>query len=290
LSADLPLTLALTAGLVAAFNPCGFALLPAYLTMLIADEGASRRGPVLRALGLSAAMTAGFVTVFGLFGLIITPLAVSVGRYLPWATIVIGVFLLGLGIWLLSGRELLLRTPRLGTGRLTVSPLSLYGYGLSYAVASLSCTIGPFLAVASAALAGDGVLGSLAVFVAYALGMGLIVTLLSLAVALARAAAVARLRRLSPYVSRAGGVLLVLAGLYIMYYGWYELRVFAGAATEDPIVGAATTAQAALSTALEALGAGWIAVALAVLALGAVTVRRVRRSTRPTGDDRSSGR
>ncbi|WP_347598735.1 hypothetical protein [Acrocarpospora sp. B8E8] len=47
LNADLPLTLALTAGLVAAFNPCGFALLPAYLTMLIADQGASRRGPML---------------------------------------------------------------------------------------------------------------------------------------------------------------------------------------------------------------------------------------------------
>jgi cytochrome c biogenesis protein CcdA len=285
LSADLPLALALTAGLVAAFNPCGFAMLPAYLTMLVADDGTSRRGPILRALALSTAMTAGFVTVFGLFGLFITPLAVSVGQYLPWVTIVIGVFLLGLGIWLLTGRELLLRTPMLATGRPTVSPVSLYGYGLSYAVASLSCTVGPFLAVTSASLASDGVLGSLAVFMAYALGMGLVVTLLSLAVALARAAVVARLRRLLPYVSRTSGALLVLAGLYVAYYGWYELRVFAGSSTDDPIVGAAAAAQGVLSNWLEALGAGWIAVALAALALGAVTLRRVRRSTRSTGND-----
>nr|BFE88443.1 hypothetical protein GCM10020093_110440 [Planobispora longispora] len=43
LSADLPLALALAAGTVAAFNPCGFAMLPAYLTMLIVDDGGGRR-------------------------------------------------------------------------------------------------------------------------------------------------------------------------------------------------------------------------------------------------------
>ncbi|GGS64140.1 hypothetical protein GCM10010156_24010 [Planobispora rosea] len=293
LSADLPLALALAAGTVAAFNPCGFAMLPAYLTMLITDDstddrpvgngggktggGAVRRGPIPRAVLLAAAMTAGFVTVFGLFGMVVTPLALSVGQYLPWATVVIGIVLAGLGVWLLSGRELLLPTPAFGTGRVTASPISLYGYGLSYAVASLSCTAGPFLAVTSASLASDGVLGGLAVFVAYAAGMGLVVTLLSLAVALARGAAVARMRRILPHVPRISGGLLLPAGLYVVYYGWYELRVFAGASTDDPIVGAATAVQGAVATGVEALGAGWIAVALAVLVLGAVMLRRVRR-------------
>ncbi|MGN9839711.1 cytochrome c biogenesis CcdA family protein [Nonomuraea sp. H19] len=276
MSADLPLALALAAGLVAAFNPCGFAMLPVYLTLLISDEGGSRRGPLLRALTLSAAMTAGFVTVFGLFGLIVTPLAISVGRYLPWVTIAIGVVLLGLGAWLLTGRELLLRTPALGTGRVTTSPISLYGYGLSYAVASLSCTAGPFLAITSASLTTGGALGGLAVFVAYAIGMGLVVALLSLAVALARATAVARLRLLLPYVSRTSGALLVLAGLYVAYYGWYELRVFSGAATEDPVIDAATAVQGAITGWLEGLGVGWIALALAVLVMVTFGLRRLR--------------
>ncbi|GIH79731.1 cytochrome c biogenesis CcdA family protein [Planobispora longispora] len=286
LSADLPLALALAAGTVAAFNPCGFAMLPAYLTMLIVDDGggreadggAVRRGPMLRAALLAAAMTAGFVTVFGLFGVVVTPLALSVGQYLPWVTVVIGTVLAGLGLWLLSGRELLLPVPALGSGRVTASPISLYGYGLSYAVASLSCTAGPFLAVTSASLASGGVLGGLAVFVAYAAGMGLVVTLLSLAVALARGAAVARMRRILPHVPRISGGLLLPAGLYVVYYGWYELRVFAGSSADDPIVGAATAVQGAVAAWVEALGAGWIAVALAMLVLGAVTLRRVRRS------------
>ncbi|WP_248962104.1 cytochrome c biogenesis CcdA family protein [Sphaerisporangium perillae] len=279
-AADLPLALAFTAGTVAAFNPCGFAMLPAYLTMLIADDGRDRRGPLVRALVLPAAMTAGFVTVFGLFGLAVTALAVSAGRYLPWATLVIGALLIGLGAWLLSGRELLVRLPGLATGRPTASPLSLYGYGLSYAVASLSCTVGPFLAVTSASVAGGGLVGGASAFVAYALGMGLVVAVLSLAVALTRAAAVARLRRILPYVSRAGGGLLVLAGAYVLYYGWYELRVLDGGSAEDPIVGAATAVQGLISGRLATLGAGWVVVALAFLLAGGVLVLRGLRPGR----------
>ncbi|MEV0999476.1 cytochrome c biogenesis protein CcdA [Nonomuraea sp. NPDC050202] len=285
MTGELPLALALTAGLVAAFNPCGFALLPAYLTMLVADDqpgagGAFARGPVARALLLGAAMTAGFVTVFGLFGLVVTPLAVSVGRYLPWVTILIGVALCGLGVWLLAGRELLVRTPRLATGRPVASLPSLYGYGLSYAVASLSCTIGPFLAVTSASLAAGGILGGLLVFVAYGLGMGLVVAVLSLVVALARSAAVARARSMLPYVSRISGGLLVPAGLYVAYYGWYELRVYAGGTPDDLIVGAATAVQGAIAGWLESLGPGRVALALAVLVAIVVAARLVRRRAR----------
>lgn len=264
---NLPLVLALTAGSVAAFNPCGFALLPAYLTMLLADD----RSGVRRALALAAAMTAGFVTVFGLFGLLVTPLALSLGRYLPWVTITIGLALLALGGWLLSGRELLLRVPALRTGH-----LSQYGYGLSYAVASLSCTIGPFLAITSASLTSGGVLGGLAVFVAYALGMGMVIVVLSLTVVLARGAAVARMRRILPHVPRISGALLVLAGLYVAYYGWYELRVFAGADAGDPVIGAVTRMQGAVSGWLEMLGPGWIAIAPIVLLLIVIGIRRAR--------------
>ncbi|SDJ77539.1 Cytochrome c biogenesis protein CcdA [Nonomuraea maritima] len=273
--AEAPLALALTAGMVAAFNPCGFAMLPAYLTLLINDQGA---GPLRRALVLSAAMTAGFVTVFGLFGSVVTVLAVSVGGQLPWATLVIGAILVGLGLWLLSGRELLLRLPGLATGRPTTSPLSLYGYGVSYASASLSCTVGPFLAVVSAGLSGGGMAGGMAAFATYALGMGSVIAALSLAVAVARAAVVARLRRLLPYVSRTSGALLTLAGLYVLYYGWYELRVFAGADADDPIVGAATAVQAAVAGWVARLGPGWIGVVLVLMGLAALALRMARRS------------
>ncbi|GAA1589735.1 cytochrome c biogenesis CcdA family protein [Actinomadura kijaniata] len=271
------LSLALAAGLVAAFNPCGFALLPSYLALLVAAPGA---GGVWRALRLSAAMTAGFVVVFGAFGLVVTVATTSVQEYLPWVTIVVGAVLLGLGVRLLAGRELTVRVPRLRVGRVDGSVPALFGYGASYAVASLSCTIAPFLAVtgvAAGGTVGDGVLA----FVAYGAGMGLVVGLLSMMVALARGAVVARTRRVLPYVSRASGALLAPAGLYVAYYGWYELRVNAGGAADDPVVGAVTGAQGAVTGWLESVGAGWVAVAfVACAAAGWAAGRAARRRAR----------
>ncbi|MFI0444411.1 cytochrome c biogenesis CcdA family protein [Actinomadura sp. 6N118] len=266
-------SLALAAGLVAAFNPCGFALLPSYLALLVAAPGA---GGVWRALRLSAAMTAGFVTVFGAFGLVISVATTSIQEYLPWATIVIGLVLLVTGVWLLTGRELLVRLPRLNVGGgPSGSLLALYGYGASYAVASLSCTVAPFLAVTGLVSGSGGIVEGLAAFVAYGVGMGLVVGLLAMMVALTREAAVTRLRRLLPYVSRVSGGLLLPAGVYIVYYGWYELRVNAGGAADDPVVGAATEIQGALSDRLDMIGIGWVAAAFAVLLVAAVAGTRL---------------
>lgn len=228
--------LAIAAGMAATVNPCGFALLPAYLAAFIGTEHQPGVGAVPRALAVSAAMTAGFVVVFGLFGLIVTPLALSVEQYLPWVTIVIGIGLVGLGIGLLAGREMALRLPKLDRGGSDGSIGSMFVYGVSYAVASLSCTIGPFLAATSTTFRADGIVSGLVVFVAYALGMGAVVTALTVAVSLARQGLVGRLRAALPYVSRVSGGLLVVAGAYVSWYGWYEVRVLRGGDGSDPII------------------------------------------------------
>jgi cytochrome c biogenesis protein CcdA len=275
------LSLALAAGMVAALNPCGFALLPAYLTLIVAQGGDDGRAAAVgRAATMTAAMTAGFVLVFGGFGLVVVPLALSVERFLPWATVVIGVALVLLGGWLLSGRELLLRTPRWQAAP-SRSAWSMVGYGVAYAVASLSCTIAPFLAVTTSAATAGGAGAGLAAFVAYGLGMGLVVGTLAVSVALARAGLVSRMRRLLPYVSRVSGALLVVAGLYVAYYGWYELRVFSGGSAQDPVVDAAVQVQGTLARTVSGLGPGTVAlVLLALVALGAGVALLARRSRR----------
>ena len=65
-------------------------------------------------------------------------------------------------------------------------------------------------------------------FVVYGLGMGCVVTALTVAVALARDGLVGRLRPALPYVSRASGALLLLAGAYVAWYGWFEVRTLNG--------------------------------------------------------------
>jgi cytochrome c biogenesis protein CcdA len=98
--------LALGAGLVAVVNPCGFALLPAYLSLFILEEQPPRWLAVMRALRATAAMTLGFAAVFAVFGLSIAPVAGSVQRYLPWFTVVLGLVIVAAGVWVVAGRAL----------------------------------------------------------------------------------------------------------------------------------------------------------------------------------------
>jgi len=282
-----PFALALAAGMAATVNPCGFAMLPAYLAMFLGDdtaEGASGRSAVPRAFAVSAVLTVGFVAVFGLFGLIISPLAIQVEQYLPWATIVIGIALVGLGIALVAGRQLAVHLPKMARGGTDGGLRSMFLFGVSYAVASLSCTIGPFLAVTSTTLGGQSVASGVAVFVVYALGMGLVITALTVAVALAKAGLVARLRRVVPHVSRISGVLLVIAGGYVAWFGWFEIRTLAGGDGRDPVIDRALAAQQWLQNLIVSdrpvMTAAWIAVPLAVLGVGAWLLRR-RNQVRP---------
>jgi cytochrome c-type biogenesis protein len=281
---DAPVFLALAAGVLAAVNPCGFALLPAYLSLLVVGDGPSppparRTAAVRRALALTAAMTAGFVVVFGAFGLALAPTASLVQRHLPWFTITFGLLLAGLGGWLVAGRQLpALPWKPSRAPTLTRSVPSMALFGVAYALASMSCTIGPFLTIVVSSLRAGSPLEGVGLFIAYALGMGLVVGTLALAVALARASLVRRLRRASAVLSPAGGVLLVLTGGYVAWYGWYELHALTGRAVPDRVVAAGTALQQRLATGLDRIGVVTVAVVFVVLLAGALLAARAARS------------
>ncbi len=277
-----PFALAVTAGMAAAVNPCGFALLPAYLAAFVGEDHEPGVAAVPRAFAVSGALTAGLVVVFGLFGAVISPLAVSIEQYLPRATIVIGVALIALGAWLLMGRELVLAIPKLGRGGRDGSVVSMFLFGISYAIVSLSCTIGPFLAVTSSTFSSGNVASGVGVFIAYALGMGAVVTALTVGVALARAGLAGRLRAALPYVSRFSGALLAVAGAYVAWYGWFEVRTLSGGDGSDPIVDRAVEVQTWLQRTVvpDDAASGLVTIAVVLAAVGATVAWR-RRS--PSG-------
>jgi cytochrome c biogenesis protein CcdA len=277
---------ALGAGLVAALNPCGFALLPGYLGLVIAsgNQDSSRLVAAMRALVATVAMSAGFLTVFGVFGLLISPLIASAQKYLPFATVVIGVLLIALAGWLLAGKEIAIVLPKPTGGILSSELGSMYGYGVAYAIASLSCTIAPFLAVIGTTFRQGSTLAGLLAFLAYAAGMTITVGVAALAVALAGSSATRIVRRILPHAGRIGGVIVLLTGLYVCYYGYYEIRLFfANAGPDDPIVKAAGVVQAWLVQQVDTLGVWPLLAALTVLvtiAIGSWTLirRRTHRS------------
>ncbi|TLQ42206.1 cytochrome c biogenesis CcdA family protein [Streptomyces marianii] len=283
--ADLPLAVALGAGILAAVNPCGFALLPAYLSLLVmGDDTPSRTVAVGRALAATTAMTIGFAVFFGTFGLVIQPVAGQVQQHLPWFTIAFGLFITAAGAWLLAGRQLPTPAPKLRRApTVTRSMPSMALFGMAYATASLGCTIAPFLAIVVSAFRSGSTTEGVVLFAAYAAGMGLIVGAASLAVALTRTAAVTRLRRLGAIAPRLGGGLLLLVGAYVAYYGWYEIRALGDPTTTDPVIDAATGIQRAAADALDSAGPAVLAVLFALLLLTPLLVRRRNRTSRDTG-------
>jgi cytochrome c biogenesis protein CcdA len=225
---DAPLALAFASGMVAAVNPCGFAMLPAYVSFFLGVEGErvpTRGESVLRVVPVASAVTLGFVLVFGVVGIVLRPISSTVQEYAPWATIVIGVALAAFGLAMLGGFEPTARLPKLDRGGRNRGLVSMFLYGVSYAVASLTCTIGIFIATIVNAFSRTDFPSGVAVLVVYALGMGLVITALTVAIALARDSFVGMLRRGMRHANRAAGALMVAMGAYVAWYGVFSLRI-----------------------------------------------------------------
>lgn len=222
---------AFTLGMVALINPCGFALLPAYLGFFLGleQDDDEKRSIVLslnrsQIVGLS--MSAGFLAVFGILGLF---LAGTIGGlqesgWLPRATVVIGVALVGLGIAMFAGFQPLVSIPKLNKGGGSQSVGSMFLFGVSYAIASLTCTIGIFLGAIGTSTTGNAsFVDRLGSFVSYGIGMGLLATVLTLAVGFGKKGLVNRFRSLLPKINLISAFVLVVVGIYVALYGiWSE--------------------------------------------------------------------
>lgn len=218
--------LAFAAGLVAVANPCGFAMLPAYLSFFLGIEGRGddARAGLSRALAVSLSVSFGFVATFAVITAIIRNVTADVLEWSPWISVAIGLVMAIVGVALLAGKELSVRLPRLDRGGQSGSMAQMALYGVSYAVVSLGCTIPTFSAYVTSTIRAESWLSGAAIFLAYSVGFTLLLTSLTVGIALARHGLVRRVRGAVPYVQRISGGILLLAGLYVAYYGWYELR------------------------------------------------------------------
>ncbi|MDG2028752.1 MAG: cytochrome c biogenesis CcdA family protein [Acidimicrobiales bacterium] len=218
-------------GVLAAFNPCGFAMLPAYLSYFLGIESKnhdqSRLATVVRGLAVGGIMSLGFVAVFGTFGVLFATVLSqgTVLEYVPYVIVAIGVLMIPLGIAMMMGKDIVLRLPKMNKGTGSRDLGSVFMFGVSYAVVSLSCTIGIFILNISDTFTKDGIARGSGNFLAYAVGMGLVITFLTMSLALAKSNVAVNMRKLLPYIGRISGILLVVAGIYMIDYGIWDYRV-----------------------------------------------------------------
>jgi cytochrome c-type biogenesis protein len=210
------------AGALSTVNPCGFAVLPAFLAYYLGQQADAGPVPlatrVARGVGAGAALSAGFAAVFTVAGLLLAAgLRLIIGA-VPWIAVGVGAGLTAVGLLLLAGRKIGLAVNANGLAGQERGVRGLVLFGAAYALASLSCTVAVLLAVVGQALAAADLLAVVAVFAAYSLGAASVLVLLTVSAAVASGAMARLVRRALPYVGRVSGGFLVLSGGYLLAY------------------------------------------------------------------------
>jgi cytochrome c-type biogenesis protein len=221
---DARLATSFSQGLLAAINPCGFVLLPTYLVYFLGMENlrpGAERASVLRALQVSLAVSAGFMSIFVVIGAVTKLSTNFFVENAQWVALVIGVGLVILGIATLFGYRPPFTTPKLDIGERDRSVRSMYVFGLAYAVASIGCTVPGFTAVVLGSFSTDGITKGIAAIALYGVGMALVVTGLTVTLAMANTALLRILRRGMAWFEQLAGILLILTGMYLCWY-WYS--------------------------------------------------------------------
>ncbi len=171
-------------------------------------------------MSVSALMAAGFLIVFGTAGILLTLGVQAIVEFIPWLALVVGAGLVVLGIRTYRGHYV---TLSLGSGRVDRS--SVLRFGISYAVASLSCTLPIFLSLVAGTFVRSTVVEGISAFVAYSVGMSLVITAVTVTMAYGQDRIVGFVRSSARHVTRVSGIVLVGAGAFIV---WYWVTVLSG--------------------------------------------------------------
>ena len=257
-------------GMVAAVNPCGFVLLPTYLMYFLGLEGVrpgTQRASVRRALFVSAAVSAGFMSVFVVAGLVSYHFTNWINQNAKYATVAIGVGLLVLGVSMLFGFKLPVAMPTVDAGGRDRGVSSMFFYGIAYAVASIGCTIGLFISTLFSTRR-DGVAAGVLNVVAYGAGMALLVTALTVTLAVANTSLLRVLRGGMRHVQTIAAVFVILSGAYLVYY----FVVVDVREDSDPITNQVESFQ---NQVLSRLADNWQVAAVVLTAIVAVAVAYV---------------
>ena len=222
----------LSGGIASFFSPCALPMLPAYLSYyLSADasptsaslETASADGGLVttglrHGVLFGGLASAGMLSVFAVTAAVAGVLGDILKRVIPLLIPIVGLVIIGLGVLMLADRvswfSRTVQLPEWGEA----SPKQFFVFGLLFAGAALGCTAPVFFGITLTALSTGGILGAVTVLTGYASGMIGLFVVMTVLVAVAKEETARRIQSLIPYIERASAVLLIGAGLYMLYY------------------------------------------------------------------------
>lgn len=201
-------------GILAFFAPCAVALLPGYLSALLTRDG-TPKNMLRHTLALASLTMIGIALVYIIGGVLLLTIAQLFKQYIPWVVIAMGALIIVMGGFMLAGRSVAL--PIHGPQAQSKNTyIEAFIFGIAYGLGALGCLFPFFLIVVTTAIA-DGLIG-LTYILAYIIGMASFMLLFYLLAVYAKEFLKTQVRRLMPYITRISGFVIILAGIYIIYY------------------------------------------------------------------------
>ncbi|MGH2491220.1 MAG: cytochrome c biogenesis CcdA family protein [Candidatus Limnocylindria bacterium] len=205
------LTTGFVIGLFATLSPCALPLYPGFLAYLAARRDDSTPSRAARWLGL--VVLAGVLTTMLVLGALMAALAVSTSSVLRIVTPLADLVVIALGVVLLLGRDPFAKLPMLGPATLGGGMVrSAYIYGLLYGPIALPCAAPLLVAMFGLSLSFDSFSEALAFFMAFGLGFGLPLLVISLLAYSTQLSLVRLFVRHRQVVSRIAGAVLIAVG------------------------------------------------------------------------------
>ncbi|WP_030441415.1 cytochrome c biogenesis CcdA family protein [Actinoplanes subtropicus] len=223
----LAIVVAALAGLVSILSPCVLPLVPGYLSYVTGlagsdmDAGSSKTRRVLAGTLL---FVLGFSIVFTLLLTLVANIGFALKTHQDLLDVILGVLVIVLGFGYLGwipGLQREMRISKLPAAGLVGAPV----FGAIFALSWLPCTGPTLAAVAAMATTSGQTSRAVTLSLAYSLGLGIPFVLFGLffrrTLGLFRA-----IRRNSRWVTRIGGVLLILVGIALVTGGWNHFLVW----------------------------------------------------------------
>lgn len=215
--------MAIIFGIAAFFSPCSFTVLPGYVSHYIAEDPENAARPIKRGIYFGFIAALGVITINLLVGLVIAVL----GSTAPFAKdpredialilgirIIAGFLIATMGIFAVLDRPLPIPSLQKFIGRATFGK-SVFLYGLLYNGAAIGCTGPILLGLTLYALTTGSFTSTLVTFITFALTMGILMVLLTTAVAIFKEAAVHKLIPITPVIKKVAGWIMIISGLTI---------------------------------------------------------------------------
>jgi cytochrome c biogenesis protein CcdA len=206
------LSLVFSAGVLALFSPCGFPMLPGYLSYYL-----GKKKTMETAISSGIACTLGLITVFSVIGVGVALVGSVITQYIPILEVLAGSLAIVMGVTMLMN----IKFPTLF--KINSAPTQkglpgLFLYGIAYGLATLGCSAPIFFSTLFYALTAGGVLSGILTFLVYALGMGLPILLITILLAKTKTQLLNRVMHIMPWFEKISSIIIIAIGIYLISY------------------------------------------------------------------------